>query len=98
MLQALALLLINLTITIAITSDPAASSLTRNIVKLWNFTVLVFILVFWGSLNGVDSHYISDVVQAEKMRDDVKKTIADLPKIEQQNKFLKKKLEELRSQ
>ena len=98
MLQALALLLINLTITIAITSDPATSSLTRNIVKLWNFTVLVFILVFWGSLNGVDSHYISDIVHAEKMRDDVKKTIADLPKIEQQNKLLKKKLEELRNQ
>lgn len=96
MLQALALLLINLTITIAITSDPAISSFTRSIVKLWNIIALIIIIAFWGNLESIESHYLSDIIQTEKIRDDLKKTLADLPKIEQQNKLLKKKLEDLK--
>ncbi|WP_340124458.1 hypothetical protein [Methylobacter svalbardensis] len=96
MLQALALLLINLTITIAITSDPATSSLTRGIVKLWNFVVLAIIIAFWGNLKGIESHYLSDIVHTEKVRDDFRKAITELPNIEQQNKLIKKKLDELR--
>ena len=93
MLQALALLIINLTLTIAITTDPSTSSLTRGIVKLWNFAILIAVVMYWGDLNGLESHTISDAVQAQQVGSEVKKTLADLPKIEQ-NKFIKQKLEE----
>ncbi|MFI3185663.1 MAG: hypothetical protein QX198_06740 [Methylococcaceae bacterium] len=96
MLQALALLIINLTITIAITTDPATSSLTRWIVKLWNIAMLIAVLGYWGNLNGLESHTITDIVNAQQVGSDVKKTLADLPKIEQ-NKFIKQKLDEYKN-
>ncbi|MFI3184636.1 MAG: hypothetical protein QX198_01495 [Methylococcaceae bacterium] len=96
MLQALALLIINLTLTIAITTDPSTASLTRGIVKLWNVAILIAVVAYWGNLNGLESHTISDIVHAEQVGNDVKKTLADLPKIEQ-NKFIKQKLEEFKS-
>lgn len=96
MLQALALLIINLTLTIAITTDPSTSSLTRGIVKLWNIAILIAVVAYWGNLNGLESHTITDIVHAEQVGNDVKKKLADLPKIEQ-NKFIKQKLEEYKN-
>lgn len=96
MLQALALLIINLTITIAITTDPATSSLTRGVIKLWNVALLLSVVAYWGNLNGLESHTITDIVHAQQVGADVKKTLAELPKIEQK-KFIKQKLEEYKN-
>jgi hypothetical protein len=96
MLQALALLIINLTVTIAITTDPSTSSFTRWIVKLWNVAILIAVVAYWGNLNGLESHTITDIVNAQQVGNDVKKTLADLPKIEK-NKFIKQKLEEYKN-
>ena len=96
MLQALALLIINLTITIAITTDPTVSSFTRLIVKLWNVAILIAVVAYWGNLNGLESHTITDIVHAQHVGDDVKKRLADLSKIEQ-NKFIKQKLQEYKN-
>ena len=51
---------------------------------------------YWGDLNGLESHTITDIVHAQQVGSYVKKTLANLPEIEQ-IKLIKQKLEEYKN-